>query len=184
MNHVKTPPMKNTPMKTLPEAKMENAVNPKQNNTSNNLMVSDSDSSNLLPRTASVGVKLGGVYAVIFPYVKPATQSGMDNILPKIITENGDDTGPRQPKENLEPDFWIFKIIGLYASRPNQTIGWPGRGDSYAQVSLHFPNLQAALAHAKKLGIGYHVIPTANRKLKPKSYADNFSATRQTPWTH
>ena len=63
-------------------------------------------------------------------------------------------------------------------------MGWPGAGDTMAQVRLAFDTLDDALAYAKKHGIDYNVQQPKERIVRPKAYADNFAVSRKVPWSH
>ena len=58
------------------------------------------------------------------------------------------------------------------------------RDRSADQVRLRFATREAAVAFAEHHGIEYRVHEPAARKIRPKSYADNFRPDRIGNWTH
>ena len=58
--------------------------------------------------------------------------------------------------------------------RPDPLTGWSGGADTQAQVSINFDTLEAAQGYATRNKVRYHIVPTASRKLRLQSYADNF----------
>ncbi|MEM7073221.1 MAG: ETC complex I subunit [Pseudomonadota bacterium] len=81
-------------------------------------------------------------------------------------------------------DEWVVEFPQREAARADPLMGWSGHGDTRRQVRLAFPNKEQAIAFARARGFAYTVQPTHSRKIRPKSYADNFSWTRKQPWTH
>ena len=71
-------------------------------------------------------------------------------------------------------DEWILDFAPAEARLPDPLMGWPGSGDTQAQVQLTFPSAAAAQAYAAKCGIEAEVHSTPPRKLKLQTYADNF----------
>ena len=79
---------------------------------------------------------------------------------------------------------WILQIERNHPSLPNDFIGWSGSNDTSSQVHMNFETQQAAVAFAVHNGIAYQIFTPKERKIKPKSYADNFAFDRLKPWTH
>jgi hypothetical protein len=81
---------------------------------------------------------------------------------------------------------WVLRYEPLEPQRLDPLTGWPGSGDTRAQVKLAFPTMEAAIAWAEAKGIPYEVEPAApiRADIKPKSYADNFRFGRTDNWTH
>ena len=69
---------------------------------------------------------------------------------------------------------WVLEFETASPRRADPLTGWSGGSDTQAQVSLTFPSIEAATAYAERNGVDYHLVPTADRKLKLQSYADNF----------
>ena len=49
---------------------------------------------------------------------------------------------------------------------------------------MKFSTKELAISYAKKNSIDYTVKEPKKHKIKPKSYSDNFSYDKKTPWTH
>ena len=81
---------------------------------------------------------------------------------------------------------WVLRYEPMEPQRIDPLMGWPGSGDTRAQVSLAFPTAEAAIAWAEARGIPHEVEPAAPLRvgIKPKSYADNFRFGRTDNWTH
>tara|TARA_B100000029_G_C17419763_1_gene903854 strand:- start:492 stop:854 length:363 start_codon:yes stop_codon:yes gene_type:complete len=77
----------------------------------------------------------------------------------------------------LEFDQEIPKII-------DSLMGWCGSDDMNEQVRLEFPNKRDAIAFAEKNNITYRVFDARKRRIRPKSYAENFAYNRKQPWSH
>ena len=70
---------------------------------------------------------------------------------------------------------WILEIEPTGRVTNDALMGWSGSCDTYKQVKLSFPSQKAALAYAKKNGLSVSVLPSQERKIVPKSYADNYA---------
>ena len=80
---------------------------------------------------------------------------------------------------------WVLEFEPSAAKRPDRLMGWVGSSDMAAdQVRLRFATREAAVAFAEHHGIEYRVHEPAARKIRPKSYADNFRPDRIGNWTH
>ncbi|MFW2851798.1 ETC complex I subunit [Sphingomonas sp. TX0543] len=71
-------------------------------------------------------------------------------------------------------DNWVLEFEPAEAKQPDPLTGWAGSGDTRDQVRIMFPSSEAAIAHAKREGLAFTVIPAPQRKLKLQAYADNF----------
>lgn len=89
--------------------------------------------------------------ARIYQPAKSATQSGRANTRHWLLVYEPD--GKRE-------------IDGL--------MGWTGSADTRAQISMKFPSRDEAVAYATKHGIDYDVEEPQTRRVRPKSYSDNF----------
>ncbi len=69
---------------------------------------------------------------------------------------------------------WVLEYESKSNRRPEPLMGWTASGDTLAQVRLEFKTLDEAQAYARKNGLNVSVLPTRQRKLKPRNYADNF----------
>ncbi|TCM22446.1 ETC complex I subunit-like protein [Novosphingobium sp. PhB165] len=71
-------------------------------------------------------------------------------------------------------DQWVLEFAAAEAKKPDPLMGWAGSGDTQQQVSLTFPDVEAAKAYAERYGIEAEVHVTPPRRLKIQAYADNF----------
>lgn len=71
-------------------------------------------------------------------------------------------------------DLWVLEFEPAEAKKADPLTGWAGSGDMQQQVSLRFPDLDAAKAYAEKYGIVARIEATPPRRLKIQAYADNF----------
>lgn len=81
---------------------------------------------------------------------------------------------------------WLLEFEPAEAQRPDPLTGWPGSGDTRAQVRLAFPSAEAAAAWCEARGIAFEVepAPPLRGEIRPKSYADNFRFGRAENWSH
>ena len=71
-------------------------------------------------------------------------------------------------------DEWVLEFEQSEARKPDPLMGWTGSGDTQAQVTLTFPDKEAAKAYAEKCGISARIHATPPKILKLQAYADNF----------
>ena len=69
---------------------------------------------------------------------------------------------------------WVLQFESTSRKRPDPLTGWSGGADTQEQVTLSFPDLDAAKHNAEKYGIEYHIVPPAETKMRIQAYADNF----------
>ena len=79
---------------------------------------------------------------------------------------------------------WMMEFEPTAARRVEPLMGWTSSADTRAQLRLQFETLEEAIAYAKAEGLMYSVEKTRERKVKPKTYADNFKYDRIGRWTH
>ena len=81
---------------------------------------------------------------------------------------------------------WTLQFEPGERKRIDPLTGWFGSGDTRAQVTLHFPTAEAAVAYAEAKGWPYEVEapPPVRAEIKPKAYADNFRFGRAENWSH
>ncbi len=79
---------------------------------------------------------------------------------------------------------WVLEFSSELAQRRDSLMGWAGSGDTRRQVRLEFPTSDEAVAFAERHGLSYEVAPARERRIAPKTYAENFSYTRSRNWTH
>lgn len=70
---------------------------------------------------------------------------------------------------------WILEFDVEMARRIDPLMGWTSSGDMRQQVRLTFESEQAAIAYCDKHGIAYEIRAPHQRRVRPKSYAENFS---------
>ena len=63
-------------------------------------------------------------------------------------------------------------------------MGWTSSGDMKQQVRLSFDTKEEAIAYCERNGIAYQLFESKPSPRARMSYADNFSFTRRSPWTH
>jgi hypothetical protein len=73
---------------------------------------------------------------------------------------------------------WVLEFEPCAARRPEPLMGWISGSDTRHQVRLAFASRDAALAYAREHGWEAVVQEEHDRRLKPKSYADNFRPDR------
>ena len=69
---------------------------------------------------------------------------------------------------------WVLEYEAETARHPEALMGWTASGDTNPQVKVKFEDLEKAKEFARRKGIEYVVLPTRERKVKPRNYADNF----------
>lgn len=69
---------------------------------------------------------------------------------------------------------WVLEYEPLTKRSPEPLMGWSQSHDTLNQVKMVFPSLDAAVAHAEKQGWAYSVAVEKPKKIKPRSYMDNF----------
>ena len=79
---------------------------------------------------------------------------------------------------------WVVEFEPGAPQRPDSLMGWTGRGDTRDQVRLRFPSREEAIAFAKRHRLVYQVNEPRERKIRARTYADNFRVGRETNWTH
>ena len=79
---------------------------------------------------------------------------------------------------------WIVEFAPGAAQRPDELMGWCGRGDTNRQVRLRFDSREEAVAYAEKRGLAYQVEAPRERTTRLKLYSDNFKSGRESNWTH
>ncbi|MDE0174099.1 MAG: ETC complex I subunit [Defluviicoccus sp.] len=79
---------------------------------------------------------------------------------------------------------WVLEFSTALAQRRDSLMGWAGQGDTRRQVRLEFDSEAEAVAFARRNGLTYAVEPARQRRIRAKSYADNFRYGREGNWTH
>ncbi len=76
---------------------------------------------------------------------------------------------------------WRLEHEPQEATRADRLMGWIGSGDTRGQLRMDFDTKEEAIAFAEKKGYEYTVDEPHRRRVKPKSYADNFRWDRVEP---
>ncbi|MEK9673794.1 MAG: ETC complex I subunit [Rhodospirillaceae bacterium] len=79
---------------------------------------------------------------------------------------------------------WILEYELAEPRVADPLMGWIGSGDTNGQLRLKFDSKEEAVDYAEKNGLIYRVIEPKARRVKPKSYSDNFAFDRVGVWTH
>ena len=69
---------------------------------------------------------------------------------------------------------WILEYETISARTPDSLIGWSSSEDTLNQVKLKFKTVKQAIDYAVKNGWEYNVLPSQERKIRPRNYGDNF----------
>jgi hypothetical protein len=75
---------------------------------------------------------------------------------------------------------WLLEPEILTSRAPEPVMGWASSADTYGELGgrLRFPTKEDALAFAKRKGWECFIEEPAERRVKPRSYLDNFRAVR------
>ena len=73
---------------------------------------------------------------------------------------------------------WVLEFEPEEKKLTEPLMGWIGSGDMRGQVTLRFASRDEAVAFAERHGIPYNVTEPKRRRIRPKSYADNFRYDR------
>jgi hypothetical protein len=69
---------------------------------------------------------------------------------------------------------WVLEYELETPRRPEAIMGWTSANDTLNQVRMRFESRDAAVAFAESKGFDYTVGEEHMRKVKPRSYLDNF----------
>ena len=73
---------------------------------------------------------------------------------------------------------WVLEFEPGARRYPDPLMGWISSADTQTQVRLFFDSEEEAKAYAEKDGLFFTVEQPHERKIRPKSYADNFRPDR------
>ncbi len=79
---------------------------------------------------------------------------------------------------------WLLEHEPSAPRQVEPLMGWTSSADTRSQLRLWFDSKDEAVAYATKHGYMYVVAEPHERRIRPKSYGDNFSYTRKGRWTH
>ena len=80
--------------------------------------------------------------------------------------------------------YWLVEFEQQNPPKNDSLMGWIGQGDTNKQVKMRFSTREAAIDFCKKRGFDYQVTDPKKRKVRPKSYSENFAHGRDKNWTH
>ena len=69
---------------------------------------------------------------------------------------------------------WVLEFESTAPREVDDLMGWTGSRDTQAQVRLDFGSKEEAVAYAEKHGHSFTIEEPHQRRVAPKSYADNF----------
>lgn len=69
---------------------------------------------------------------------------------------------------------WVLEFEPEGRKQTDPLMGWTGSGDTLGQIRLTFDSREAAVAFARKKGHAYQLDEPRQRRLRIKSYAENF----------
>ena len=69
---------------------------------------------------------------------------------------------------------WVLEYELETPRRPEPLMGWTSSGDTLNEVRMQFESKEAAISFAETRGIEYTLANDHLRKIKPRSYLDNF----------
>lgn len=73
---------------------------------------------------------------------------------------------------------WILEFEPSAAKFVEPLMGWIGSSDTTNQLRLHFDTKDAAVTYAERNGLHYRIHEPKTRRIRPKSYAENFAFDR------
>ena len=80
--------------------------------------------------------------------------------------------------------FWILKYISYSKTDLDPVMGWSGSNDTSKQIVLKFNSKDEAIDYAELHSLKFRVLNNNTKKIKPKSYSENFSYKRMGLWSH
>ncbi len=79
---------------------------------------------------------------------------------------------------------WVLEFEPEAPREIEPLMGWTSSPDTRQQLRLWFESAEEAIAYAERHGYMYSVERPRERRLRPKSYAENFRVDRLQRWTH
>lgn len=74
--------------------------------------------------------------------------------------------------------LWVMEFEPAGPKEIDPLMGWTGSRDTQGQVRLRFANKEEAVAYAERHGHSYRIVDPHVRRIRPKSYAENFRFDR------
>jgi len=88
---------------------------------------------------------------------------------------------PKNPMQSgkAKTNEWLLEPILEKDSRfIDSMMGWTGGTDMNQEMVITFKNQEEAMAYAEREGMEYEVIKPQERKVKIRTYADNFKFSK------
>jgi hypothetical protein len=73
---------------------------------------------------------------------------------------------------------WVLEFDAGSEKFVEPLMGWTGSADTTSQLRLCFDSRDAAVAFAERHGLRYRIQEPKFRRVRPKSYAENFAYNR------
>jgi hypothetical protein len=73
---------------------------------------------------------------------------------------------------------WLLEFEAEAPTVSDPLMGWNGSADTRRQIRLEFDSCEDAVAYAERNGLRYRLAPSHHHRIRPKSYAENFSPSR------
>jgi hypothetical protein len=73
---------------------------------------------------------------------------------------------------------WVLEFDAGSEKFVEPLMGWTGSTDTTSQLRLNFDSREAAVAFAERHGLKYRIKEPKSRRIRPKSYAENFAYDR------
>ncbi len=71
-------------------------------------------------------------------------------------------------------DNWVLEYAQDGKREIDGLMGWTGSADTRAQIKMKFSSRDDAESYARKQGLNYDLQEPQQRRVRPKSYTDNF----------
>tara|TARA_B100000029_G_C17355931_1_gene880705 strand:+ start:85 stop:393 length:309 start_codon:yes stop_codon:yes gene_type:complete len=94
----------------------------------------------------------------------------------KVIIYKGSKTPTQSGKSKSK--FWYLKFDKDIFYEEDFMTGWKGNTAPTNNIKIRFSTLERAVAYAEKKNYEYQVLNESKKKIKVKSYADNFKFNR------
>ena len=94
----------------------------------------------------------------------------------KVIIYKGIKT-PTQ-SGNSKAKFWYLKFDEDPIYEEDFMTGWKGNVNPIKKIKIKFSTLERAIEYAQNKNYKYQILNESNKKIKVKSYADNFKFNR------
>lgn len=73
---------------------------------------------------------------------------------------------------------WVLEFDTGASKFVEPLMGWTGSDDTTSQLRLRFDSREEAVAFAERHGLSYRIQEPKVRRVRPKSYAENFAHNR------